>query len=111
MLTRDQIKNKEDRKSKIVNVWGGQVKVVAMSAKQYIEYQATVTKLTPEEQSLVGATLITFCCVDEEGKPLFTKEDASWLLDKSPENLGVLLDAALSLNSITSEQIEDQAKN
>jgi hypothetical protein len=76
MLTREALLGM--RRSVIVPVAGGQVRLQAPTAGVWLDYQAWLTALP--EQSLDYLTrLIAITAVDEDGKPLLTDEDCRQL--------------------------------
>lgn len=116
ILNRDAILGIDDRKTVSVDVpeWGGSVLIRPMSAGARDEWDAAVIKR--KEAGEVGisgarALLTALCVVDEQGKPLFSKEDAELLAEKNHEAVGRIAIKAMEINGLMPNAVEDAAKN
>ncbi|WP_425401262.1 hypothetical protein [Algiphilus sp.] len=114
-LTRDQILSAEDLQTETVEVpeWGGSVKVRSMTGAQRDQYDVAMFRATSDDESApsLRAMLVSFCAVDEEGNPLFTKEDVKALAGKSSSAIGRVYDAARRVSGMDRHAVESAEKN
>lgn len=108
-LNRDQITEFDDRPSALVDVWGGQVMVKAMSTKDRIDFEAA--QKDNKSQTEMVVLYVLYSCTDDNGNKLFKLEDKELIESKSPASLLKIFNASISLNTLNSETIEEQAKN
>ncbi len=111
LLTKEQVQNIDDFKFKIVDVpeWGGEVKVRSMSAKDRIAFEANQDKLKSQTEMVVF--LVLYTCVDDDGNRLFEDKDIEMLEQKSPNALLKIFNASIDLNILSSDKVDEQAKN
>ena len=103
--------------------WGGTVLVRALSGKEGDEYQESVMVLKrtgrkgrgPKqmEPRLKGAKvrLVRLSCVNDDGTPMFTKEQEPQLLDKSQVALNRVFDVAAELSGLDEEAMDELLGN
>jgi len=117
MLTRDQILGLDDLKTETVNVpeWGGAVIVRSMTAADRDEYeQSMVNSRGADEKGNmrnIRARLIICTAVDESGKRLFTDADIDLIGAKAARAVNRVFKVAARLNALTSDDVDDLAKN
>jgi hypothetical protein len=91
------------------------VRVRAMSALDRAEYemalQDSAGKVRSESLRDARQLLAVFCCVDEAGERLFTREDVELLGRQDWQILNRVAEAALRLNRLTSAEVDVLAKN
>jgi hypothetical protein len=119
LLTKDDILDKEDRATEIVEVpeWGGAVTVRALSGTERDHYEGSMVRYqrtdkgTVEIKSVetenVRARLVSLSVVDEEGKRMFAEKDVLALGDKSAAALNRLFDVAQRLSALTNRDVEE----
>ncbi len=108
-LTKDQIKENTDYRQENITVWGGELCIRSMTAQDRIEFEAR--QVEDKKDMPIMISMIVACCVNEEGDKFFSVDDASWLLQKSPESLLKIFEVCVKLNTLTKDNIEDKAKN
>ena len=109
ILTRETILGAQDLQRKTINVpeWGGEVIVTELSAARRLELE----KDLPEESGKVWGVLVVFCCVDEQGEPIFTLSDLPELEQKNGKILMRLGKAAMKLNRVGAGEVEALEEN
>ncbi|WP_461369485.1 hypothetical protein [Candidatus Darwinibacter acetoxidans] len=117
ILTRDAILQAEDLPRELVEVpeWGGCVYVRALTGAERDAFEASVVeqrgKSTKMNLRNIRAKLVALTAVDEEGKRLFTDDDAALLGKKSAAALDRVFDVAQRLSGLKDEDVEELAKN
>ena len=112
MLTRDQILQAKDLKTEVVKVpeWGGEVIISTFTGAARDEWEAGLVNKGVAMQN-IRARLFAATCVDETGARLFTAADADALGQKSGAALDRCVQVAQRLNRLTTDDLEDLAKN
>ena len=110
-LTRDDILGKVQLAVEQVQVpeWGGPVYIREMSGAERDAWEALV--FGEEKAKNIRATLAAVCLCDETGKRLFADEDAVKLGATSGSALQRVFDAAMRINKLRKEDVEEVAKN
>lgn len=117
ILTRQNILDAADRKQEKVHVpdWGGDVLVTTMTGtdKDAFEVDRFQKKGPDADVNMRNfrAALVVRCVVDEQGKRLFTDQDAEALGQKSGLMLDIVYDAAARLNGLRKSDIDRLVKN
>lgn len=122
MLNRDQILSAKDRAQEVVSVpeWGGDVMLTALSVRDRTAVLSEWARLgavqkdggDPASAMLeIKLRLVALSVTDAEGVPLFTTADMTELATKSNQAIGVISDAAITLNKFFVSATEDAAKN
>jgi hypothetical protein len=117
MSIRDEILalNDSQLEKVIVPEWGRAVWVRTLSGRErdLFEEQSLVSKGKRKEVSLqnIRARLVVLCACTEDGKPIFQRDDAMQLGDKSAKALDRVFTVAQRLNGITDSDIEELVKN
>ncbi len=118
ILNRDQILTAHDRKTETVVVpeWGGEVLVSVMSGEQRDAYESMITEVDAKGRAVhklenLRAKLVACCVVDESGGLIFSASDITALGRKSASALQRVYEAAVKLNRVTEDAVEDAAKN
>ena len=119
LLTRDDILNADDLPSEVVDVpeWGGQVKVRTMSGSARDAFEASLIESQGKKKSKddlmsnIRARFASLVLVDDDGKRLFTAKDINSLGKKSASALDRVLTVGQRLNGLSSEDVEELAKN
>lgn len=112
-LTRDAILKADDIISEEVQVpeWGGTVFVRGLTGRQRDEFESSVfemrgKKMVPNIANL-RAKLTVRCCVDEDGKRLFTDADADKIGEKSAAAIDRIYAVAAKLSGLSEEDVEE----
>ncbi len=111
LLTKAQIFACEDIRSKIVSVpeWGGDMKIRTLSIADQIEFEKSNKNKKHDSDAIF--TMLTLCCVNEEGNRMFDKQDLEALQSKSSAAILRVFKECLDLNSLNDGDLEKQAKN
>lgn len=88
--------------------WGGYVFIERTMTEKAAEYSARLDKL--DDISANVALIIAFC-INEDGTPLFLKEDAEWLGKQPLSVTGPLAKKIAALNGFTADIQEEAEKN
>ena len=117
LLSREHILSSDDRKTEDVAVpeWGGSVRVRALSGAERDAYEAGIVQLRADGSKAISlqnlrGRLVSLSVVDEEGKRLFSDEDAIALGDKSASALERVFDVARRLSGLTEDDVEELAE-
>lgn len=114
MLTKKDILDKQDLKTKTVHVaeWGGDVIISTMTGFARDRFEASILdKSGAMDGTNVRAKLVAGCLVDEKGELLFSAEDIIRLGKKSCAPLDKLFAEARELNGMGDEKVDELAKN
>ena len=120
ILSRDQILQVQDLESTEVEVpdWGGAVRVRMLTQQESDTFQQFCTDRVKGSGPTrridirgMKVRLVILCCVDAEGKPLFTDKDAEALNAKSGRAIDVVFEAARKLNGIGEDQIKELTRD
>lgn len=114
ILSKDQILQSEDRKTKTIEVpeWGGEVIIKEMSAFDRDEFESSLAgKNGGQNLKNWRAKLAAVSIVDEKGSLLFSKDEILKLSKKSSKALNRIADAAIELNQMGDDTVEELAKN
>lgn len=116
-LTKEQIFALDDREQEDVWVpaWKTYVKVRGLTAGERDKYESEMLEGKGKNQVVnlanARAKLIVLCCIDEEGKQLFTKQEMTVVATKSAAALEPLFDAARRLSAMTEQDMEELTGN
>ena len=114
MLNKNQILKAEDLKKEKVNVpeWGGEIYVRTMTGTERDSFEQEIVN-TDESANLknIRARLCVLTIIDDKGNRLFDANDIEALGRKSALVLDRIFQVAQRLNGITSEDVEELAKN
>ena len=88
--------------------WGGSVFIERAMTEKAAEYSSRLDKL--DDISANVALIIAFC-INEDGSPLFMKEDAEWLGKQPLSITGPLAKKIATLNGFTADIQEEAEKN
>lgn len=110
MLNRDQILGVIDVTIQKVEVkeWGGEIFIRSMSAA---DRESLAQSISGEGNKNTMARAVALCVCDEQGKRLFTNNDASALGDKSASAMDRVFKAIVKLNGMGEEAGETARKN
>lgn len=110
-LTLDSIKGADDIKTRTVAVpeWGGEVLVKSMTGRLRSNLEQKVSSNAAHGD--VKMMIVTSCCVNEDGSPLFTLADKKWLAEKAAAPLETIFEAACKMSGIGIEADEDAEGN
>lgn len=122
MLNRDQILSAMDRAQEVLSIpgWGGDVMITALSVRDRTAVLSEWARMgttqkdggdTAAAMLEIKLRLVALSVTDAEGVPLFTAADMAELAKKSNEAIGVISDAAITLNKFFVSATEDAAKN
>jgi len=110
LLKKSDILNLDDSDYKTIDVpeWSGEVRLKSMSVAEQIEYEKMQTS---EDNNQLILTMLVLSIVDENNNRMFDKDDIVLLQEKSAHVICSLFKECIKLNSLTSKDIEDKAKN
>lgn len=113
ILTKDQILQAEDMRTQEVDVpeWGGRVIVKTLSGNERDQFEESILSGAKRDFKGVRAKLVALSVVDENGKRLFTFEEANVLGEKSSRALDRVFGAAQRLSGFTQKDMEELAEN
>lgn len=116
-LSRDAILGADDLQYEDLDVpeWGGIVRVRSLSGAERDNYEASMRLQRGKEfianMANVRAKLVVRCVVDEDGKRLFTDNDAPALGEKSAAALDRVFEVAARLSRLSDEDVDELAGN
>lgn len=117
LLTREQILEIQDIQTETVEVpeWGGFVKVQGMTGTDRDAFEAAIVKQKGKGFSInmlnVRAKLVAASLVNGDGQRIFTDKDVTALGKKSAAALDRVFSIAQELSGISTEDVEELAKN
>lgn len=113
ILGREQILKADDITTEEIAVpeWGGSVLVRGLTGRQRDEFEAALIerrgKKSVANTDNIRAKLVARCCVDEDGRRLFTDTDASALGNRSGAALDRVYEVAARLSGIGDDDLEE----
>jgi hypothetical protein len=113
-LSAAEIREADDHKIQRVEVpeWGGAVHVGTMTAAERDEIETSFTgKNGKVDTRNLRARMAILSCCKPDGTPLFDDSDMAWLREKSAAALDRIFQAAMKINAMSPEDVEEQAKN
>jgi len=113
ILTKDQILQADDKRTQEVEVpeWGGRVIVKNLSGNERDQFEDSIVKGDKRDFKGIRAKLVALSVVDENGKRLFTFEEAKQLGEKSARALDRVFGAAQKLSGFTAKDMEELTEN
>lgn len=117
LLTRDAILQAQDLPTErvVVPEWNGEVLVRALTGAERDAFEQSIVeqrgKSTRMNLQNLRAKLVALTVVDEEGKRLFSDEDAKLLGQKSAAALNRIFEVAQRLSGLRPEDVEELAGN
>lgn len=117
LLTRDAILQAQDLPTErvVVPEWNGEVLVRALTGAERDTFEQSIVeqrgKSTRMNLQNLRAKLVALTVVDEEGKRLFSDEDAKLLGQKSAAALNRVFEVAQRLSGLTPEDVEELTGN
>lgn len=111
-LSRDQILSAPDLETVEVDCpeWGGTVKLRMLSAAERLRWEE-IAATNPFGQRGVFLTVVAASACNDKGDPLFTLADVELLAKKNTDVLVRLATAALELNRLTGDDVDELAGN
>jgi len=116
LLSRDTILAVEDLEVEDLEVpeWKGTVRVRALTGAERDDYEASMHQQRGKNNYVrnlanVRAKLVVRCVVDEDGKRIFTDQDANALGKKSAAALDRIFEVAARLSRLSEEDVEELA--
>lgn len=111
ILNRDAILGANDLKKELVKVpeWGGEIYISMMTGASRDAWEQSLIKGSSLDN--IRARLVAFTAVGEDGKRLFSDEDAELLGQKSASALERCVKVAQKINRLTESDLEDLSKN
>ena len=92
--------------------WGGFVTVREMSGAERDEFDEFVLKSREEGKvSGVRAVIVSICCVDGNGKRMFTNLDIPDLQKQSARIITQISDVGMRLSGLSADEVEDRSGN
>jgi hypothetical protein len=113
ILNREAILGANDLKKELVKVpeWGGEVYISMMTGASRDAWEQSLMTSKGSSLDNIRARLVAFTAVGDDGKRLFTNEDAELLGQKSATALERCVKIAQKVNRLTESDLEDLAKN
>ena len=117
MSIKERIKNAKDLKTEIVKIpeWDNvEIEVRTMTGSQRAEMYSVAMSMEDgkfDQKSFQTAQIIASCYDPETGQPIFTKDDASWLMEKSSGPLEKLINKIAKVSGLTRNALELAEKN
>jgi len=116
-LTRDQIKAKRGvmpREPLVVPELGDEpiyISKLSAAGRDRFDQMVTGGKVGGVDLSNIRARFLTLVCTDEKGVRLFEESDAEWLGELDTDIIQKIVDKGFALNGISSDAVEEAAKN
>jgi hypothetical protein len=110
ILSRDKILAAADIETQEMEIpeWGGTIVVREMTMAEVDEFGLSSAqadgRLDTRKMRGIRARVVSWCVVDEEGKPLFRKSDVDELLKKSNRVVDRIFDAILALSGMSPDE-------
>lgn len=114
MLTVEQILGANDSAIEHLDVpeWGGVVCLRVMSGRQRDDVVETAAReLKAGKEGQAKAKLLRYCLCDEAAKPLFSAAQVDALLEKSGLVVDRVARAAMRLNALLPDSVDDLSGN
>lgn len=117
VLSRADILGADDRPTKRIHIpeWGGDVIIRTITARERDQFEQSLFVQKGNDiirnADNMRSKLCSLVLVDEEGKNLFSFDEAAKLGQKSAAIIARLFDEAQKLNGITKEDREEMIKN
>lgn len=117
VLSRADILGADDRPTKRIHIpeWGGDVIIRTITARERDQFEQSLFVQKGNDiirnADNMRSKLCSLVLVDEDGKNLFSFDEAAKLGQKSAAIIARLFDEAQKLNGITKEDREDMIKN
>jgi len=113
ILNREAILSAVDLKKELVKVpeWGGEVYISMMTGEARDAWEQGLVGGKGANRDNIRARLVSFTAVDDQGKRLFSNEDAIVLGQKSATALERCVKVAQKLNRLTEQELDDLVKN
>lgn len=116
-LSRDEILKADDIKTEVVEVpeWGGTVLVRGLTGRERDSFEASIMErrgkqLVPNVAN-VRAKLACRCIIDENGRRVFSDQDADELGEKNASAMNRVYDVASRLSGMTDDDLEELVEN
>jgi hypothetical protein len=112
-LSKKDIFSYDDTEYKTIKVkeWGNKSLIIkSMTAREKISWSKTVTKKNSDELEFM-IDIVVLCCVDEEHRQLFDKQDSSALQHKQFAAIQYIFEECIKLSAMQEEAVEEEAKN
>ena len=110
LLNREQILQAKLPTERVnIPEWGGDVIIRTLTGSEFEEWENTETD-SKNKQSL-AAKLCVMCIIDEQGQQIFNEKDIDKLSAQSGKALLRIFEAAVKLNGIDVDAVENAKKN
>jgi hypothetical protein len=110
-LNRDHFFQKRDRRFEDVDTEIGTVRIRALTTGERARYEASLRSadgnIHPERFKQFRERILVACCVNEEGKPLFTVEDIPALQEVPSAVTAKIHTAAWKLSGFTADDVAE----
>ena len=113
-LTKKDFLKERELKTEIVPIpeWNGEIIVREMTGTERDEFDEFVLNSQAEGKvKALRSVVVSICCVDEEGKRMFTNLDVPDLQKISSKITMKISDVALKLSGMAADDVEDREKN
>lgn len=112
MLSRQDILNYDDAEHRVVKgVWGGDVRIRSMSCAEMFAFSALLNEAKATgDYTKVHCSALSWCCVDDQDKPIFEAADIEKLGRKSHRNISKVFGEIVAMNTVSDEAIDAKKK-
>lgn len=114
-LTKAEIDGCKDGDPKKMEVpeWGGHIYIRTLGLRDWRAFQKRIAAADEniDELEALQYELAAMSICDEQGEPLYTKEDAESLSNRNGLALQRVIDTALAANGVSDDDVEDEVKN
>lgn len=113
LLSKLAILSAQDCKHELLDVpeWGGAVKIRAMTGAERDAFRVQISDAGDKNVGLFEAALLALTLADENGNRLFELADIEALRAKSAAVLDRVAKAAMKINGMADDSVEDAEKN
>lgn len=108
-LNLNDIEKIDDVKTKVIDVWDGQIKIKQMGFADQIQYEKDRNKITDDSDVILA--LLKYCIVNEDNTPVFNDDNIKVLKTKNASCLFKIFKECLELNSLDQDSVDKNAKN
>ncbi len=113
LITKEQIVAAKDtgRQTLRVPMWGGDVLLQALNAKQHSAFEAESLHDGKVDMSNMKARYCAKVLILEDGQRMFTDAEADLLGEKSAAAINLIWDKASAMNGMSDADLEELSKN
>jgi hypothetical protein len=111
ILSLEDIKSVDDSGRELLEIpeWGGEVYVRGLTGAQRASFEDAV--INKKSMKDIRRKIVLECVVDDEGKPLFTAKDGSWITSKSATAIEKIFVKVMDISGLGDDADEDAEGN